>query len=816
MPPTASKTLSPAELQKLEHAFATDPASEAYKPLAEAYLAMGRHMEAMVVCKKGVKAHPAVADARVLLARVYADQGKDKKALEELQGALQVAPADKSALRLTGSLQLKGGEATTGKANLLKAFEADPKDEETLSVMQQFKVDAPRAEPPPPPPPPQLQPPPQQVQAQQHMHQHLPQQMQPHVQQPAFHGQSAAPVLQAIGQLSAPQGQQPQPGRPRLAPPLPSAQARARPSQPVRRPEHDDDEPVSAATDLTDLSGARHAQRSGLSRVMFFLLIFAVPVAAGAYYGIGQWRARVGREVKKALQKAGDELKHDTFDSYKKACAEGEAALDLDPGNGLAHSYLAYAYTVRWGEHERDDTMRTRAEEHLKEAREKKEMPTYLYAAEALFKYYSGKGAEGLKELEDKVKDAEAQNKRSALLYLTQGILSMSQGDLEHAKEALDKAQAASSDDPRIYVALGNLSRRRGNDGAALQAFNSALKFTRNSHPEGLLGTALLILDQENPGGGYPTAAKYIKTLLESDPPPSPRQLAQAHFARAFLISRVAADIPRFAKAEFQKQLADQTNVSPDPAKAKAEVTKEENEGVALDRTNPELNVIRGKRLYWEEKYDEAAAEIQKAIDGNSSMASYHVELAKVWMKKEGGEPQAEAALRKANALVPGSPKLLALLGQALYKGKKIDEARDTLEKAVADPKTKNPEARFALGKIYRDDKKDYDKAIVMFEKAALEYFADPTMAATSYDGAGQSWEAKGDNAKARSNYEKALNADKDFDESYCHYARFLNKLADPKDKDRLKATAQEFLKLNPRGECAADMQKLAGPPAPP
>src|SRR6266581_4400133 len=115
---TAPKTFSPSELAKLEHSFATDPASEAYRPLAEAYLGMGRFMEAMVVCKKGVKAHPNRPDPQVLLARVYAEQGKDKKALEELTGALQVAPADKAALRLAGSLQLKTGEAETGKTNL--------------------------------------------------------------------------------------------------------------------------------------------------------------------------------------------------------------------------------------------------------------------------------------------------------------------------------------------------------------------------------------------------------------------------------------------------------------------------------------------------------------------------------------------------------------------------------------------------------------------------------------------------------------------------------------------------------------------------
>src|SRR5438128_11949904 len=97
------KTLSPAELAKLEHAFATDPSSEAYRPLAEAYLGMGRFMEAMVVCKKGVKAHPTPADPRVLLARVYAEQCKEKKSLEELAGALNVQPNYNAARRLTGA-----------------------------------------------------------------------------------------------------------------------------------------------------------------------------------------------------------------------------------------------------------------------------------------------------------------------------------------------------------------------------------------------------------------------------------------------------------------------------------------------------------------------------------------------------------------------------------------------------------------------------------------------------------------------------------------------------------------------------------------
>src|SRR5690242_8984229 len=139
--PGPTKPPTPAELSALEHAFAADPTSEAYRPLTEAYLAMGRFMEAMVVCKKGVKGHPGDATPRLLLARIYAAQGKDRKALEELAGALQVAPGDVAANRLTGVLQLKLGEKEQGTVALRRAWEAAPDDPETAEVLKKWGVD---------------------------------------------------------------------------------------------------------------------------------------------------------------------------------------------------------------------------------------------------------------------------------------------------------------------------------------------------------------------------------------------------------------------------------------------------------------------------------------------------------------------------------------------------------------------------------------------------------------------------------------------------------------------------------------------------
>src|SRR5262245_35583913 len=128
--PTTQKPLTAQELSALEHAFAADPSSDAYRPLTEAYLAADRFMEAMVVCKKGVKAHPDDPSARLLLARVYSDQGKDRKALEELQAILAAYPTFAAANRIAGVLHFRLGERDQGEAALRRAAEAAPDDPE--------------------------------------------------------------------------------------------------------------------------------------------------------------------------------------------------------------------------------------------------------------------------------------------------------------------------------------------------------------------------------------------------------------------------------------------------------------------------------------------------------------------------------------------------------------------------------------------------------------------------------------------------------------------------------------------------------------
>jgi cellulose synthase operon protein C len=758
-----AKTPSPQELAKLEHAFASDPGSDAYRPLAEAYLGMGRFMEAMVVCKKGVKAHPNRPDPRVLLARVYAEQGKDKKAIEELQAALGVAPQDRSVLRALASLQMRSGDTAAGTANLHKAWELDPRDAETAAAFAQWKLEPPRPPPPPEPPPAAVAPSPQRMAA-----------SRPGDPPPAS-GLSAAAVARQRALVN---------GMP------PAARAAARAAL-----ETEDDEAVLAPPALK--KGHANATR-------FIITAVAAVVIISGWYGWGQWRARRDVALKKNLKEVSEQLRHDSFASYKKATNAAEAALEVDPSSAQVHSYLAYAWAIRWGEHGDGDDARRFAEEHLAAVRRSGESEKYADAAEALLAVYSGKGTQALGTLEGKVKALDDQGSPSALLHLTQGLMQMNLGDLEKARENLEKAQALAPSDPRVYSALGTLYRRRGDARTADQSYAFALRYERD-HPESLLGRALLALESDN-AASYPAAANQLRKLLDVDPPPSPRQLATAHLARALLVSRVQAAAPSLTPAEARK-LAEAAGVPLERSSALALAAKEDAEGFALDRANPELHLLRGKRLLVDGQTEAAIKEMREAVKADPSRAQAYVELARALMQKPDGARDAQDALSTAIRTMGESPRLMLMLGQIYRRQGRLEEASAQFTKALADPKSKNPDARLQLGIVYRD-RKDYRQSVEQLIRASQEFIGQPARISDALTELGRTYEAQDNRSKAEEAYRRALDTDSTNSDAYFFYARFLS--ADRRTRDKARTTAQEYLRLDPRGEHAAEAQAIA------
>ena len=357
--PAPTQRFTAAEITSLEHAFASEPTSDAYRPLAEAYLALGRYMEAMVVCKKGVKAHPDDPSPRVLLARVYADQGKDRKALEELQAVLQSWPAFASANRMAGSLMLRMGDRDAGIAALQRALDAAPGDPETIALLQQNGVSVAAATP------------------------------APAARAPA--ARAAAPRAPAAATPRA-TGAVP-PGA--AAPPVAAAQEQPTPTPPPVR---------TASSAYADALAEKYATREfsleslekgrGVKKKSKTTAVVTVTLAAVVVTALGGWAAFTHQRktrietIDKLLKETQGLLERDAWPSYKEAAAKSGEVVGLDAKVLSGHAYLAWVDAVRWVEHAEGDAVRDEAQKAVG-AGKALGTHSHLVAAEAFLRCHS-------------------------------------------------------------------------------------------------------------------------------------------------------------------------------------------------------------------------------------------------------------------------------------------------------------------------------------------------------------------------------------------------------------------------------------------
>jgi len=296
-----------------------------------------------------------------------------------------------------------------------------------------------------------------------------------------------------------------------------------------------------------------------------------------------------------------------------------------------------------------------------------------------------------------------------------------------------------------------------------------------------------------------------LKKLITADPPPSPRQLAAAQLGQSLLISRVTKVMPTLAP-DVQKQLSDATGVSMDAEKAKAEMLKVEKEGLDFARIDPELHLIRARRLRSEGQLDQAANEIREAIKQDPSRAHFHIELAKVLMERSGGEKEAQSALLTAIKTMGESPKILVMLGDAYRRQGKSDDAILQYTRALADPKAKNPEARLALGSLYRE-KKEWARAEEQITKAGQEYVGQAYKVASTQVELARVYADKGDKTKGEELLKKSLETDQEYAPGYF----FLGKLyaEDRKTYIQGRTALQKYLQMDPHGQYADEARRL-------
>jgi cellulose synthase operon protein C len=750
--PDGKKKPSASEIAALEQAFAQDPMSDAYRPLAEAYLVLGRFMEAMVVCKKGIKARPAEALPRVLLARIYAEQGKDKKALEELQLAIAAQPADPAALRMLAGLQFKLGEAAA-KETLLKAHAVSPADAGVLDLMSRYGVQPPApkvVEPPPPPPPPAGQP-----------------------------GLQAG--VQGAGMPMGRSGVQgPQTAMPSLSRQLPRANGHSptlAPGAPTpgRAPSIVRQGP---AVDMSKWEEEPVQRGVGSGAIMTFAIFVLMLALLGGWLFYNHYKNARDREVTKLLKQTKDQLAKDDYEGYQEAEKEAQRVLDRDPTNFAADAYVAYIDALRYGENGEGSDYLKQAQVSLAQAKSRNQPHAYIYAADAYIKYYTGdaKGAEeGLEAvLHDSAGGTRSYN--SDLLSGTLGIIQMNEGKLNEARKNLVDAHGLAPADVRITSMLGALDARLDSAATAAAFYGQALQIDPDHVPSNL-GAVLLEIQSTPPD--VASAQKQFDHLEKLGPGAmSPRQSSFAKFIHAQLLYAEGKAGP----AATEEKLA-----------------------MDLDPHNADMSVIAGRRLLRAGQYDKAIALFRHSIELDPNRPTALADLGRAYLAQPGAAGAAKAVqqLKDALAKSPQDARLMELLGEAFQRTGDLEHAREQWEKALArDPE--NLDAHYAMARYWLA-KGDAAKTKAEFTTVAQR--ADGERLAEAETELGKQAMNRGDNGTATDFFKRALGASESYAPPYYFAGEML--LKDRATKKDGKKLMSEYLKLAPSGPYAAEAKKL-------
>lgn len=128
------------EIRRLSDALASDPASLAFIPLADALRRSGQRDVALRVALRGLERHSYNADAHDVTARIYVDMSERERAKDEWEMALKIAPGHVGALRGLGFLAFQRGEVATAERYLRDAVERAPQDTGLRTALDRLRA----------------------------------------------------------------------------------------------------------------------------------------------------------------------------------------------------------------------------------------------------------------------------------------------------------------------------------------------------------------------------------------------------------------------------------------------------------------------------------------------------------------------------------------------------------------------------------------------------------------------------------------------------------------------------------------------------
>lgn len=135
----SKKTNNAAEIDRLALAFAKDPGSKAFIPLAEEYGKAAMWEEAAAVLEDGLKTYPGFITAMVALGRAYDHMNQPVKAQAILEEAIKLSPENLRAHRTLAKLYATQGANDAAIQSCSAILALHPQDQEALALRAGLK-----------------------------------------------------------------------------------------------------------------------------------------------------------------------------------------------------------------------------------------------------------------------------------------------------------------------------------------------------------------------------------------------------------------------------------------------------------------------------------------------------------------------------------------------------------------------------------------------------------------------------------------------------------------------------------------------------
>jgi tetratricopeptide (TPR) repeat protein len=752
---------SPQDLSKLETAFAADP--KAFVPLTNAYLQLGRFMEAMVVCKKGIKALPESVEGRLLLGRVYAEQGKVPKAIEEIKGVLGTNPENADAHFFHGQMLEKSGRFDEAIEEFKEAIRRNRKHDGAWAALRAKGIDF-----DPGPSPEEI--------AERRAAEEAARAAEDAARAAEEARQAAeadaaalrAQQAKAAALSAAMGGPRPTGSMPRITGSMSVNDPAMQAPQAV--------DPAFAAAYAQTLYGYAGPQtqtgKKGLGLGFTFGLgALLLLVIVGIVGGLTVHR-RQQDEVLGLLKDQQAFVKKDTTIGHKKALDKLEAALKIDDDNEIAVSQYAYSLNVL------NDRGVKEVEPKVADAtaRAKKKAPEHPLSTAA--QMISARMAGNAAEAESMGRKLGSDVKALPLpVRVELGRALAAQGKIADMLAVADSLKDAP--DVNALTFAGEAYRRSGDTFRARQALDNAMKIELYHDPARAL-RALLILEQEDVVN-LPVALDDAATLLDLGKDAlGNRQRGYATLARALIGQRVRAG----SEKETQRDI--------DAARL-------------LLRNDPEMPLFDAMQAKANKDYDGAIKLLGEATKLDAFRLAPYLQLIEIGARAKKFDVS-DKAYTDARAVFGDNLDLGLARAVRLLTEDKNDAALEQLQGML---KTNDvAEVYRDIGKVWMK-KGDVQKAVENLKKAAEKASSrSPGIQANVYTWLGRALAKAEDHAQAKEAYAQALSATSEFPSTFYWLGVSLSAL---NDEAGAKEAFQKYLRAEPQGSYAEDAKTRLG-----